>query len=223
MANTKKPLKIDIANAKSLSEFVADYLPADNAWTSFTHPATEEKYTIELQNSSDLTRDELGACFSLVEESSKDDYSASKQGWKPAAKRREMRLLELKYLLVRSTKSRDGGEGGKGGDIEAFVSFMPTIEDEQEVLYVYEIHLAPSMRRSGLGRRLMMLVEGVAGRIGVEKVMLSCFTRNAIAKGFYEGIGYEKDEYSPLPRVLRDGREVEEAYVILSKRVDRAK
>ena len=66
---------------------------------------------------------------------------------------------------------------------------------------------------------LFRSVEGVAGKIGVEKVMLSCFTRNSIAKGFYEAIGYEKDEYSPLPRVLRDGREVEEAYVILSKRV----
>lgn len=188
-------------------------------WTSFTHPATGEKYTIELQNSPNLTRDELAVCFSLVEESSKGDYSASKEGWKPAAKRREMRLLELKYLLVRSAEVSDGKETEKPGNIEAFVSFMPTIEDEQEVLYVYEIHLAPTLRRSGLGRQLMMHVEGVAGKIGVEKVMLSCFTRNAIAKGFYEAIGYEKDEYSPLPRVLRDGREVEEAYVILSKRV----
>lgn len=52
--------------------------------------------------------------------------------------------------------------------------------------------------------------------------MLSCFARNAIAKGFYGGIGYEKDEYSPPARVLRDGREVEEAYVILSKRIEEA-
>lgn len=189
-------------------------------WTSFTHPTTGGKYTIELQNSSNLTRDDLAACFSLVEESSKGDYSASKQGWKPTAKRREMRLLELKYLLIRSAEPRDGEEKGAAGGIEAFASFMPTIEDEQEVLYVYEIHLAPSLRRSGLGRQLMKLVEGVARKIGVEKVMLSCFTRNATAKGFYEGIGYEKDEYSPPPRVLRDGREVEEAYVILSKRIE---
>ncbi|KFX90136.1 hypothetical protein O988_08333 [Pseudogymnoascus sp. VKM F-3808] len=221
MANTKKPLRIDTANAKSLPDFLAEYLPTDS-WASFTHPVTGEEYTIELQNSSDLSRDELTACFSLVEESSKGDYSASKEGWKPAAKRREMRLLELKYLLVRSTGAHDVGRERKAGDIEAFVSFMPTIEDEQEVLYVYEIHLAPTLRRSGLGRQLMMLVEGVAQKIGVEKVMLSCFTRNVIAKGFYEGIGYEKDEYSPPPRVLRDGREVEEAYVILSKRVGRA-
>lgn len=192
-------------------------------WTSFTHPATEEKYTIDLQNSSNLTRDELTACFSLVEESSKGDYSASKQGWNAAAKRREMRLLELKYLLVRRIKPRGGEEAGKAADVEAFVSFMPTIEDQHEVIYVYEIHLAPTLRRSGLGRQLMMLVEGVARKIGVEKVMLTCFTRNAIAKGFYEGIGYGKDEYSPPPRVLRDGREVEEAYVILSKRVGGAK
>ncbi|OBT60394.1 hypothetical protein VE03_10075 [Pseudogymnoascus sp. 23342-1-I1] len=220
MANTKKPLGVDIANAKSLPDFITDYLPADIPWTCFTHPATGDKFIIELQSSSNLTRDELTACFSLVEESSKGDYSASKEGWKPAAKRREMRLLELKYLLVRSAKPRDREDKEKAGGIEGFVSFMPTIEDELEVLYLYEIHLAPSLRRSGLGRQLMKFVEGVAHRIGVEKVMLTCFTRNSIAKGFYEGIGYEKDEYSPLPRVLRDGREVEEAYVILSKRIE---
>ncbi|KFY97672.1 hypothetical protein V498_01931 [Pseudogymnoascus sp. VKM F-4517 (FW-2822)] len=217
MSNSKKPLGIDTANAKTLADFVTDYLPTDTPWTSFTHPTMGGKYTIELQNSSNLTRDDLAACFSLVEESSKGDYSASKQGWKPTAKRREMRLLELKYLLIRSAEPRDGEEKGMAGGIEAFASFMPTIEDEQEVLYVYEIHLAPSLRRSGLGRQLMKLVEGVARKIGVEKVMLSCFTRNATAKGFYEGIGYEKDEYSPPPRVLRDGREVEEAYVILKR------
>ena len=34
---------------------------------------------------------------------------------------------------------------------------------------------------------------------------------------FYERLGYEKDEFSPEPRVLRNGTVVEIDYVILSK------
>jgi hypothetical protein len=74
------------------------------------------------------------ACFRLIELSSLKDYKRSKGGWKPNAKRKEMRLLDLKYILV---KHRD--------QIEGFSPFMPTTEDEYFVIYCYEIHLAPSL------------------------------------------------------------------------------
>jgi len=54
----------------------------------------------------------------------------------------------------------------------------------------------------------------------VRKVMLTVFTRNERGVKFYEKLGYEKDEFSPLPRVLRNGTEVEEDYLILSKAVE---
>jgi len=54
-----------------------------------------------------------------------------------------------------------------------------------------------------------------------EKVMLTCFTRNAWGVRFYEKLGYAKDEFSPLPKVLRNGTMVEAEYVILSKRIER--
>jgi N-alpha-acetyltransferase 40 len=74
-------------------------------------------------------------CFRLVEFTSSADYKRSRGGWKPKAKRKEMRLLDLKYLLV---KHED--------HIEGFCSFMPTEEDEYFVIYCYEIHLAPSLQ-----------------------------------------------------------------------------
>lgn len=123
-----------------------------------------------------------------------------------------MRLLDLKYLLVRA---------GADAHIAGFASFMPTVEDGVQVLYVYEIHLAPALRGRGVGARLMAAVEGAARRMGgVRKVMLTCFVRNARARAFYEGLGYARDPFSPEPRVLRDGRVVEEGYVILSKEVE---
>ena len=94
-----------------------------------------KEYNITLQKSASLSADELDACFRLIELSSLEDYKRSKGGWKPNAKRKEMRLLDLKYLLVK-----------RGDQIEGFCSFMPTIEDEYFVIYCYEIHLAPSLQ-----------------------------------------------------------------------------
>lgn len=65
---------------------------------------------------------------------SAEDYKRSTVGWKPAAKRREMKLLDMKYFLVKHD-----------GQVEGFVSFMPTHEDGQPVLYCYEIHLASTL------------------------------------------------------------------------------
>lgn len=49
------------------------------------------------------------------------------------------------------------------------------------------------------------------------KTMLTCFTCNQRGVRFYEKLGYQKDEYSPPPKQLRNGTKVEAEYVILSK------
>jgi hypothetical protein len=53
------------------------------------------------------------------------------------------------------------------------------------------------------------------------KTMLTCFASNQRGVGFYEKLGYAKDEYSPPPRILRNGVKVESEYVILSKAISR--
>ena len=66
----------------------------------------------------------------------------------------------------------------------------------------------------------MKVYEGVAKKIPVtEKTMLTCFLSNKRGIQFYEKLGYAKDEYSPEPRILRNGTKVEVDYVILSKAV----
>jgi hypothetical protein len=52
------------------------------------------------------------------------------------------------------------------------------------------------------------------------KTMLTCFVSNQRGVRFYEKLGYAKDEYSPPPRMLRNGV-VESEYVILSKAISR--
>ncbi len=76
--------------------------------------------------------------------------------------------------------------------------------------------------RTGLGTKLMGHLETTGRNIGeTEKVMLSCFTRNVRGIRFYDKLGFEKDEYSPESRILRDGTKVEADYIILSKQIQR--
>ncbi|KIM97486.1 hypothetical protein OIDMADRAFT_105726 [Oidiodendron maius Zn] len=198
---------IEAANEKGLEAFMEEYLPPREQWGSWTHPKTGDQYEVALSAASGLSDADFEACFQLIELTSAEDYKQSKAGWKPSAKRREMKLLDLKYFLVK-----------RGSQTEGFVSFMPTHEDGYPVIYCYEIHLATTLRGTGLAGALMRLLESVGRRIPeTTKMMLTCFTGNQRAAQFYAKLGYSEDEFSPKPRVLRNGTRVESEYVILSK------
>ena len=109
------------------------------------------------------------------------------------------------------------GEGEVRWRVGGFMSFMLTYEDGFEVVYCYEVHLAEALRGKGLGKQLMRILEGVGEQAGVQKVMLTVLCANEGAREFYERLGYEEDEYSPGPRVLRGGVVKEADYQILSK------
>jgi hypothetical protein len=74
---------------------------------------------------------------------------------------------------------------------------------------------------TGMGKILMNFLDAVSRKIpNTEKIMLTCFLRNAKALQFYRKLGFETDEYSPPPKILRNGTKVEADYVILSKEVN---
>jgi len=185
------------------------------AWQTWTHPKTSQPYTLSVHTPSTLSSRDFNACFSLIELTSGDDYRASKDGWKPKAKKKEMKLLDLRYLTIKTPAA----EGEEEGEVKGFVSIMPTHEDDYETLYIYEIHLHPDLQGAGLGASIMGLVQGMAEKIEVEKIMLSVWTRNEKAVAFYRRMGFDKDEFSPEPRVLRNGSVKECEYLIMSKAV----
>lgn len=64
----------------------------------------------------------------------------------------------------------------------------------------------------------MALLESIGRSIpGTAKTMLTCFTCNQQASKFYAKLGYSEDEFSPKPKILRNGTRVESEYIILSK------
>ncbi|TKA70793.1 hypothetical protein B0A55_06907 [Friedmanniomyces simplex] len=182
-------------------------------------PHPQHIFRIALKAARDLEPAELVQCHTLVEQTSRQDYEASSWSWHPKRKKREMLEPEMRYLLVRSTTTATA----TGDSVEGFLSFMITHDSDPPVpvLYVYEIHLAEPLRKVGLGAHLMQLAEDIAQRVGVRKVMLTCFLSNAKARRFYERRGYTRDVCSPDDRKTRK-RVVEVDYVIMSKTVERA-
>ncbi|MCJ1285961.1 hypothetical protein MMC26_005303 [Xylographa opegraphella] len=199
---------IEGINALPLSTFASLYLPDNHRCSSYTHPQSSTTYKIYLHTSNTISSADLSSCFNLIATTSASTYTASSKGWHPRRKQKEMRLPDLRYFLVKRTPDSPP---------EGFLSFMLTYEDGKEVLYVYEIHFAETLRRGGLGKRLMGLVEEVGRKVGVEKAMLTVFVANEDARNFYEKLGYDVDAFSPEERTLRGGIVIVPDYVILSK------
>ncbi|KAH0537172.1 hypothetical protein FGG08_005997 [Glutinoglossum americanum] len=230
---------ITAANTLSLPRFRNAYLPHLPPFLA----ANDIEYPIELHTAATVSPDDFKACFSLIRDTSAEMYKSSAVGWKPIAKKREMRDEAMRYLVVKTRIKKECGDedevgeervegssdaslssGCSGGDENAseervvgFLSFMLTIEDDYPVIYCYEIHLLPSMRGCGLGKHLMELAEQVGRKAGVDKSMLTVFLRNKGGMKFYERTGYTEDESSPAPKRLRSGRLKRPGYAILSK------
>ena len=116
----------------------------------------------------------------------REQYDANPWGWNAAVKRSELAHDNARFVLVR----------GGGGKIQAFAHFRFDPDDEvhasRAVLYVRELQVAQPFRSSGLGARIMNLLQRVAGQFELDCVMLTVFKTNARALSFY----VEKLEYS---------------------------
>ena len=202
----KKHSPVEAGNALDLAAFTERFLSGIDL--TFNSASRSKSYTITIETSTSLSAETLDKCLELIAITSQHHYAPSSMGWHPRQKRKEMRLPDLRYLLVRESP---------GSPLAAFTSFMLTYEDGKDVIYVYEIHMLDEVRGSGLGKMLMGIVYEVGKRAGMEKVMLTVFVANEGARGFYDRLGYTLDEFSPQPRKLRNGTLKHPDYMILSK------
>ncbi|KAK0516464.1 hypothetical protein JMJ35_001067 [Cladonia borealis] len=207
-------MSIETFNALPLAEYRKKFWPHN---TTFTHTRKDVSgtYSLSLESSSTLSNHDFRACFNLIAITSSGDYEGSSLGWSAAKKWKEMRLPDLRYIVLKQEKDDKGRDGIS--EVEGFLSFMLTYEDGYEVIYCYEIHLSPQLQGTGLGKMLMAMMKEVGKKARVEKAMLTVFKANKAAMRFYERLGYEEDEYSPRPRKLRGGVVKEPDYMILSK------
>ncbi|SDM59445.1 GNAT family N-acetyltransferase [Allokutzneria albata] len=56
--------------------------------------------------------------------------------------------------------------------------------------YIYEIHVAESLRGKGYGEAIMRAAEGEADALGVDTIKLNVHAHNAAARSLYTKLGY---------------------------------
>ncbi|KAF2159285.1 hypothetical protein M409DRAFT_71172 [Zasmidium cellare ATCC 36951] len=207
---------IDEVNALGRTEFEDRYL--DSLSLDYTERASQSHCNLCFAN--DISDNDFDDCFHLIDTTSRKDYEGSSWGWHPKRKRREMKEKEMRYIIAKGDFLPDE-EGKLEKEFEGFLSFMFTHDSTPSVpvLYIYEIHLAEKARGKGLGLHLLNLAESMARRVGVKKVMLTCFLSNTNALNFYKHHGFRKDACSPGDRRTRN-KVVKVDYMIMSKDVD---
>lgn len=206
---------IEKANLLSINNFQSEYFSNAAIPLTFTLPGQDEKeeYTISIASLDTMGGDDFGACYRLVKDTSSRNYKNSEVGWSAEKKYREMRARDMRYILVKrgqgnppdglredlqvSMEKEGFPKALKGefrhtrgaSDVGAFLSFMLTYEDGYEVIYCYELHVKTELRSSGIGSRLMDLMEHVGRKVGVEKAILTVFRSNEGARRFYQKRG----------------------------------
>ncbi|CAK4032804.1 acyl- N-acyltransferase [Lecanosticta acicola] len=177
---------------------------------------------VSLKFADELTPGECDECLNLIASTSRKDYESSNWGWHPKRKKREMKEKEMRYLLVRRPLPGEASQRADDTEFEGFLSFMLTHDSTPAVpvLYIYEIHLTEAARGKGLGRFLMASAESFARSVGVDKVVLTCFLCNVVARNLYLRLGFGTDVCSPGDRKTRN-KVVKVDYVIMSKDLKR--
>ena len=76
------------------------------------------------------------------------------------------------------------------------------MDHDDDVLYCYEIQLEESVRRKGLGKFMMKVLELMMMKNDLLKIMLTVFKHNDVASKFFkEVLKYEIDETCPYDTV----------------------
>jgi len=223
MPTLQKDKLVEDINALSIQDFRSRFVDEDALEYRSDRTDASSTFNISLVAADWLAPGEYNAAFGLIEETSRADYESSTFGWHPRRKRKEMLEPEMKYLLVRRKGTEPTIERRKDcGDLDTsvlgFLSFMVDYDSSPSVpvLYIYEIHLAETLRGLGLGNHLMHVADLLAQNMGLAKVMLTCFLCNKKAYRFYADHGFLKDACSPEDRKTRN-KVVAVDYAILSK------
>jgi len=171
--------------AVKTAELVENPLEALAAFQKFSRNGLELRLECKLVKY--MSDEEFDVVFDLVEKNMRSLYDGSSWGWNDKGKREEMREDNARYLLAFNSEN----------EIVAMSHFRFDVDDDIEVLYCYEVQLTENVRRKGLGKFLMQILELVAMKSKMKKVILTVFKANTRAISFFTKMKYTIDETSP--------------------------
>jgi len=162
--------------------------------------------SLETKRVTDMDKLTVDWAYELVKSNMQSLYEKDgERGWNGKEKLEEMTEEEAWYLIARDQDSMP----------VAFVHFRFDMEGETEVLYCYEIQLIPSVRKKGLGKFMMQILELMANKYDMKCVMLTVFKHNEAGNIFFmKKLKYTVDETSPEQGIYD---EEDFSYQILSK------
>ncbi|RPA83500.1 hypothetical protein BJ508DRAFT_360473 [Ascobolus immersus RN42] len=199
---------VETFNVKTLEDLQERFVPKELIEVPF-RAKDGRSYKATLETSTTLDDETLQTCFQLVKDGCKDMYDRSEMRWSNSKKKEEMRMKGMNFLVLRDSETTE---------FAGFLSMLVTVEEGEELIYCYELHITPSKHGLGLGRYLMQIFEEFGRNVGFVKLaMLTVFTENKPARDFYTKLGYQLDDCSPEPRRLRNGVVKQPTYQILSK------
>jgi ribosomal protein S18 acetylase RimI-like enzyme len=174
---------------------------------------------LEIENNENI-RDWM---YALTETNMREMYEQT-WGWNSLEKRRELNDQNAKFVLVFTQKKKREEEkeeakvalnttDDEDEDEEKPVAFahyrFEVDDDDVASVYIYELQVEQTMKRSGLGRVLMRACEKIGCALGLKHAALTVLKTNQAARSFYAKIGYEETDHAP----------VDAHYVIMRKRI----
>ena len=141
----------------------------------------------------DLTRTNMEALYNACPE--------PEWKWNSEEKLKSFIHSKSRFIVVRDSVD----------NLVGFVCFRFLVDDKRPVVYVYELQVAQSYAKRGVGRFLMLEIDRLVKTAvpGISHTMLTCFVHNPGAIDFYKKLGFITDVTSPSGN---------RSYVILSKR-----
>ncbi|KDQ63674.1 hypothetical protein JAAARDRAFT_29703 [Jaapia argillacea MUCL 33604] len=124
-------------------------------------------------------------------------YTSSSFGWDPPRKRQELFHRLSRFILVRPALDESEEPRSTLPDIIAYSMFRFEREVTEDVVYCYELQVAKSAQRFGIGKVLMQQLAHIGLHFGMTRVMLTAFKSNIDACNFYRALGFSIDPTSP--------------------------
>lgn len=196
-------MKISIAVVNAADE-VEDPMAAMAPFKKFNRNGLN--LVIECKKVGDLEKDTTEWAFNLTKSNMQTLYENSNWGWTEREKKDEMTHEKAWYLIA---TDQDGNHKG-------FAQFRFDMDFDDEVLYCYEVQVMNDVRRKGVGKFLMQILEMVAHKTQMLKVMLTVFQENNLANDFFtKKLKYILDETTP--EIFDPMNQDDYDYEILSK------
>eukprot|EP00794_Sanderia_malayensis_P019947 gene19947-21900_t len=139
------------------------------------------------KKSTTMTKDEKDVTMNLTKRNMQTLYEQSSWGWNDADKEEEMMDERAWYLLAKDQED----------NVVAISHFRFDFDNDDEVLYCYEIQLEKRVRGKGLGKFMLQILELIGFRAKMKKVMVTVFKDNTDAVQFFNNLKFIVDETSP--------------------------